>query len=290
MPGYGKRARQFSATIGEIEMEEAESGAVADAQGDDSRQAILVKRWLLVVAILASLVGIPYTRSIITQRARVEQPASEILSELAENVLVESLISSFFIIIGIRLRRSLGLGVNLLNEWPPVDDAARCQVRNTIALAIALGVALGITLAVIDYFLEPMMPKPRRPLVAPPAWTGLLASFGAGIQEEIWMRLGMITIFVWLGSRIVRRMPPASGVVWTSNVLAALVFGSLHIPQAAVFLGPTRLVISYTLLGNAVPGVVFGWLYWRRGLVAAMVCHCAADVILKAVLPLLGIE
>ena len=38
-----------------------------------------------------------------------------------------------------------------------------------------------------------------------------------------------------------------------------------------------------------VPCVVFGWLYWRRGLVAAMVSHFAADFLLKAVLPMMGI-
>jgi membrane protease YdiL (CAAX protease family) len=71
--------------------------------------------------------------------------------------------------------------------------------------------------------------------------------------------------------------------------LAAALFGAIHIPQAVVLLEPSRLVVAYALLGNGVPGIVLGWLYWRRGLVAAMVCHFAADFLLKAVLPLLGI-
>ena len=72
-------------------------------------------------------------------------------------------------------------------------------------------------------------------------------------------------------------------------MLAAALFGAVHIPQAVVLVGPSALVVAFALLGNGVPGVVFGWLYWRRGLVAAMVCHSAADFLLKAVLPLLGI-
>jgi hypothetical protein len=39
-----------------------------------------------------------------------------------------------------------------------------------------------------------------------------------------------------------------------------------------------------------VSGVVFGWLYWRFGLVGAMVAHVAGDVILKAISPLLGLD
>ena len=46
--------------------------------------------------------------------------------------------------------------------------------------------------------------------------------------------------------------------------------------------------MAFVLLDNGVAGVVFGWLYWRRGLIAAMVCHGSADVINLAILPLLG--
>jgi len=271
-------------------MEGFESDAVPDAKGDDSPRATVVRRWLLLSAVLASVAVVPYTYSIVKQRARADQPVSELVSELSQNVLVETLISWGLIMVGLGLRTSLGLGVTMLNDWPPVDDQARRRVRNTITLAIILGLALGIILAIADYFVEPMMPKPRRPLSAPPAWTGILASVGAGIQEEIWLRLGIMTLLVWLGTRIIRRRPPASGVVWTANVLAAALFGAIHIPQAVVFIGPSALVMAYALLGNGVPGVVLGWLYWRRGLVAAMVCHFAADFLLKGVLPLLGMS
>jgi membrane protease YdiL (CAAX protease family) len=36
-----------------------------------------------------------------------------------------------------------------------------------------------------------------------------------------------------------------------------------------------------------VPGLVFGWLYWRRGLVAAMLAHFGLDLVLKVFIPLL---
>jgi membrane protease YdiL (CAAX protease family) len=31
---------------------------------------------------------------------------------------------------------------------------------------------------------------------------------------------------------------------------------------------------------NSLAGLVFGWLYWRRGLKAAMVAHFSADLVL----------
>jgi membrane protease YdiL (CAAX protease family) len=38
-----------------------------------------------------------------------------------------------------------------------------------------------------------------------------------------------------------------------------------------------------TVLLNAIGGVVFGWLYWRRGIEAAMVAHLTADLTLHVV-------
>jgi membrane protease YdiL (CAAX protease family) len=47
-------------------------------------------------------------------------------------------------------------------------------------------------------------------------------------------------------------------------------------------------VIVRALLLNGIGGIVFGWLYWKRGLLAAMLAHFSADVVLHVVVPLLG--
>ena len=148
------------------------------------------RRWQMLAAFTASFATVPYVYSFETQRAREPKPASALITDLGENVAVEFLISSCFIVLGLRLRKSLALTVTLLDDWPPSEEAARRRVRDTDRLAMMLGIGMGIVLAIADYYVEPMMPKPRRPLPTPPAWTGLLASVGAGIQEEIWTRLG----------------------------------------------------------------------------------------------------
>jgi membrane protease YdiL (CAAX protease family) len=80
-------------------------------------------------------------------------------------------------------------------------------------------------------------------------------------------------------------VPPAS---WPANVLAALVFGALHFPSIALARIPlTGAVVAHVLLANGIAGVVFGWMFRRRGLEGAMVAHGSADVWLQAALPAL---
>ena len=75
---------------------------------------------------------------------------------------------------------------------------------------------------------------------------------------------------------------------WPENFASALVFAGLHVPLiAAKGIPLTAAVVTQALAGNAIAGTVFGWVFRRRGLEAAMVAHGAADVWLRAALPVL---
>lgn len=75
-------------------------------------------------------------------------------------------------------------------------------------------------------------------------------------------------------------------MIWSANLLAALAFATAHLPQTKEVYPLTAAVIAFVTLGNAGPGVVFGWLYWRHGLVCAMISHTCFDIILKVVVSL----
>lgn len=47
------------------------------------------------------------------------------------------------------------------------------------------------------------------------------------------------------------------------------------------------LMVVRILVLNFIPGVVFGVLFWRRGLLSVMIAHFSADVLMHAILPLL---
>jgi hypothetical protein len=58
-------------------------------------------------------------------------------------------------------------GELISDHWPPADHHAWRRVRNTIGLAVAIGIGLVVILAIVGYVVEPMFPKPRRPLATP---------------------------------------------------------------------------------------------------------------------------
>jgi membrane protease YdiL (CAAX protease family) len=159
-------------------------------------------------------------------------------------------------------------------------------------LSLGLGLAMGAIFSVFTRGGEP--PELARELIVPSAWQGFLVSIGAGIREEIWFRLGFMTFLVWIGTLVTRaahpdvlmHRPPQS-VQTIANLLAALLFAAMHLPQAQALLGLSGPIILFVLVGNGLPALVFGWLYWHRGLLSAMLAHFSFDLVLKVVLPLL---
>ena len=140
----GNRQRALVTRNEACEMEHSDQGAARLVEDDPARPTKAVGRALWLAAVLAAVAVIPYTYSILNQQAPERQPATATLADLASNALIESLISYCFIGLGLRLRNSLGLGLALLADWPPVDDQTRRRLRNTIALAMVLGLASGI--------------------------------------------------------------------------------------------------------------------------------------------------
>jgi len=118
-------------------------------------------------------------------------------------------------------------------------------------------------------------------------WQTLLASFYGGITEEILMRLFLMTLFVWMGMKLLKQKKPSSTVVVISIFLAAIIFGLGHLPITASLTTITPLVISRAIILNGIGGIIFGWLYWKKGLESAIIAHFTTDIFLLTLLPLL---
>jgi hypothetical protein len=103
-----------------------------------------------------------------------------------------------------------------------------------------------------------------------------------GITEEVLLRWGLMTVFTWLTWRFVQRKSGAVkvGLVWLAIAASALLFGAGHLPLAHFLIGSLNGPVVLFVVGlNAAFGLLFGWLYWRRGLESAMIAHAVTHLV-----------
>lgn len=103
-----------------------------------------------------------------------------------------------------------------------------------------------------------------------------------GITEELLLRWGLMTALVWLAWRLLqrRRGAPRALYIWLAIVASALLFGAGHLPAAAALVGELAGNVVVFVVGvNTAFGVLFGYLFWRYGLEAAMIAHGTAHAV-----------
>lgn len=107
-----------------------------------------------------------------------------------------------------------------------------------------------------------------------------------GIVEELLLRWGAMSFLVWSAWRLAGRPAPVpTWCYWLGVSLAAFLFAAGHLPVLyALVPEPVSWLIAWVLAGNALPGLLFGWLYWKRGLEAAMLAHALAHLFATAAL------
>jgi membrane protease YdiL (CAAX protease family) len=253
--------------------------------------------WILwIAAILATILLLPYALEIQSSAVDLTKLGLPLPVVLTLQIIQSAILFAIAIFGGLFFARRVDLGTPILDavsRGEPVSD----KVRAILPLSIILGVVTTMLVLGLEFFyFQPAMMKELGDTAAalnlqtaqPAAWKGFLASFYGGIAEEILLRLFVMSFFVWLGKFISKSSEgkPTRGVIWIANILAAVLFGLGHLPTTALLVPITALVITRAIILNGLIGVVCGWLYWKRGLEAAMISHFSADLVLHVLLAL----
>ena len=67
------------------------------------------------------------------------------------------------------------------------------------------------------------------------------------------------------------------------NIIAAIFFGLIHLPLSKNFVHLTPFTIGVTMIGNLITGTTFGWIFWKRGLLVAIVSHVVFDIVFHVI-------
>ena len=240
---------------------------------------------LVLLSLLASFASFPLQYHQASQlAANTDTPLPSYAVLLISSVIIGLIVNIIIIALGLSCSPKAGLGTPLLNSLL-LKNQSGAKITPLLITSITTGIILGIVLFVLGVSIDNLASIPAPAITRPTPLQFLLASIGAGLNEEIWLRLGAMTILVFLVMKIPFTQQHRSMAVWIGNILAAIIFGLIHLPQAQSLVGLGPVIVVSVLCLNTLGGVVYGWIYWRYGLMMAMLTHFCTDIILHVVGP-----
>lgn len=235
---------------------------------------------LLILSIIGQLAIIPYTLTMQPDAlSQIPLPLPLVIILQVVNTII---ISSIFIIIGLLLAPRIGLKLPIIDNFVEGKNIKK-DMKNILPLSIFSGLLVGFFILFGDYiftlFGGSVIVESSQ---IPSAFQGFLASFYGGINEEIMLRLFLMTLIAFILFKIKKSNCEKSSkwIYWSAIMISTFLFAIAHIPITAAIVELTPLIILRSVIFNGIGGMVFGWLYWKRGLESAMISHFSADIIL----------
>lgn len=192
-------------------------------------------------------------------------------------VLQPTVLMMLAVALGLWAAPRVGFDAPAVRAWAsgqPVWPALRAQVTPAALAGLGIAAFLVAFWAVVR----------AQPFAAPvlafelPLVTKLL--FG-GIVEELLLRWGLMSLFVWIAWRRGGARPRVPAwAVWSGLIFSSILFAAGHLPALYFLLpSPPPWFVGLAFTANFIPGMLFGWLFWRRGLEAAMMAHALAHLL-----------
>jgi hypothetical protein len=193
---------------------------------------------------------------------------------------------SIAIFFGLFFTKKIGFQLPLINAILEKGD-----YRKVIKDILGTSFLWGVLTAVIIYILDTLFTLGGTVISThqnyAPVWQKLLAALYGGTTEEILLRLFLMTFFIWLSMKIFKHTELTKISIVISIFLAAIIFGLGHLPLTASLTALTPLIIIRAIVLNGIGGIIFGWLFWKKGFESAMIAHFTTDIFLLTLLPFL---
>lgn len=109
-----------------------------------------------------------------------------------------------------------------------------------------------------------------------------------GVVEEIMLRLFLMSLIVLIFYKVFARTLDKknipSWIYWASIIISSLLFGLAHLPAASMYFAITPVVIFRIILLNSFAGLLFGYLYWKKGFEYGIIAHMFSHIFMQLVL------
>ena len=241
---------------------------------------------VLLLFVIGSLINIPFSREV--KRLNIEAGIPNVrLSDSVFNEVITIGINSLIlgaalVFIGLWISAKTNLGAPIVARLFSKLRVAKLIDRKAILSSVLLATVVALILLglfELQKELYPVIGKMSRP--AKPFY--ILVAFSAGISEEIMFRLGLMSLLIAIIQFINKVDNPTNKMVWAGIIISALFFGLMHLPLSKNFVELTPFSIGVTMVGNLITGSTFGWIFWKRGLLVAIISHIAFDLVFHVI-------
>ena len=150
------------------------------------------------------------------------------------------------------------------------------------AVAAVASLSVAATVALLDGFIFPTsaFPAGYADMLARTSTLARLAYYvPRAVGEEVLFRGIGVSVLAWLGHYFCRHRV---AVLWLAIAMAQCINLALALPAPSGW-----LMLVYDGLRYFAPGLVWGWLFWRYGILAAAGAHAGAQLLIQPALTLL---
>lgn len=231
---------------------------------------------------LAGMLGVvPLTVTVFPQLlSEVSLPVPLWLA-ISASVAQTGLLIAIVVWLGVSLAPKVRLTAPAFTAAVTGQSVARA-LRPQLVPGLTAGLLAGFGLFAIGGYASPVAMAGVEPQFSVPLIARVL--YG-GITEELLLRWGVMTLLVWIAWRFVQRRngAPKVACIWFAIITSAFLFGVGHLPVVASQVGELTVTLVLFVVGaNALFGVLFGYLFWRHGLEAAIIAHALAHIVSHA--------
>ena len=242
--------------------------------------------FFMFLGVLAVLTLLPmYIEIIPEQLAEFGIPLTIPVHVIALLSLINPLL---FIIAGLVVGHLLASRTGLVSFVYETDRFRRpfwSRLVKVLKPAILFGFLGGIIVMSVEFLIQPLLPSELQ--MAGASGSLSLIDFASrmlygGVAEELMLRWGVMTLLAFLLWKIFSRkkLQPSPLLMWISIVLSALLFAIGHFGATAAITEITGIVLFRMLFLNGFLGLIYGWLFWKKGLEAAMIAHMVTHITL----------
>jgi Type II CAAX prenyl endopeptidase Rce1-like len=248
---------------------------------------MISKKMLFITLWSIGMVGIFSTVWINLPIPEKDLPLPPIVIKLV-NLVFPTFLLSIGVSIGVNLAHKVGLSAPFSEAIANGISQKILFIRPQIIPGLIGGLVGGVVISLWFLLWESSLPsdflaKGEELSKSTPLLTRIL--YG-GITEELMIRWGLMTLIVFLAWRIFQQAQgvPHPAYVIGAIVVSSLAFGLGHLPLAfALTTQVTTSLILYIVIGNSLFGLIAGYLYWQKGLEAAIIAHMLTHLVVGAI-------